>query len=201
MSNRNETVFTTFPVLETERLALREMVEDDAEDLFGYYHDENVTQYLDWAGPSSVEHAKQVIANWNKGFAEKKFIRWGIALKSDNRLIGTCECGAMYADLADHGEHPCPPNWIAYELSKSHWGNGIMTEVLQRVIPYIFDTLETHRIEATVSPENIASFKLLKKFGFFVEGYMREQLYHLGTKQFYDKMLLSLLKREFKNHL
>ena len=86
MSNRNEMVFAMFPVLETERLILREMIEDDAEDLFRYYHDQDVTKYLDWDGPSSVEHAKQVIADWKKGFTEKRFTRWGIALKSDNPI-------------------------------------------------------------------------------------------------------------------
>lgn len=197
MSNRNETIFSNFPIIETERLVLREIVEEDAEDLFGYYYDKEVTQYLDWDGPNSIEDAKGRIYNWNKGFNEKSLIRWGIALKSDNHLIGTVRCVTIYADFGDHGVHPCPPVEIGYELSRSQWRKGIMIEALKAIIPYLFEKIETSRIQADVFPENIASLKLLKKLGFLVEGHLRDYVYHMGTMRFNDVMILSFLKKDF----
>lgn len=41
-------VLSEFPMLQTERLLLRQIAPSDAENLYGYYNDRLVTQYLDW---------------------------------------------------------------------------------------------------------------------------------------------------------
>jgi ribosomal-protein-alanine N-acetyltransferase len=51
---------------------------------------------------------------------------------------------------------------------------GIMSEVLFKVLDFGFKELDFHRIEALTANENIASIKLLERFGFTKEGTMRE---------------------------
>jgi ribosomal-protein-alanine N-acetyltransferase len=186
-------VLHTFPVLETERLILRQMSLDDASDFYNYYSDRQVTKHLDWYGPDSVEHAREVIQAWNDNYKKKVVIPWGIALKSNNKIIGTIP----YIPIRGTFEwKPLLPTAVGFELSRAYWNQGIMSEALQAVIAFGFDQLGSHRIQAEVYPENTASVTLMKKFGFQEEGRLRKYLYHEENKVFNDVIIMALLKDE-----
>lgn len=180
-----------FPTLQTDRLILREILLEDATDLFNYYNDREVTQYLDWFGPSSVDHARDIISNWNEQFQQNTFMRWGITLKGANKIIGTIPMNPVRGPF----EWKLPMT-IGYELSREYWNQGIMTEALQAIIPYIFNTLNNHRICAEVFPENTASLHILKKLGFEKEGYLVKHLWHDGTKTWHDVIMQTLMRAE-----
>lgn len=181
--------FTQFPTLDTERLLLRQLQPADAADLYGYYADPEVFKYLDWCGPTSIEHAHEVIATWNRWYTEKRIIRWGMVFKATQRLIGTIFFGDFIGQSrADLG----------YELARSVWKQGIMTEALQAVIPFGFKSIGLHRIQAIVNPDNLASIHVLKKFGFVAEGCLRAYEYHYVRKDFNDVIMLSLLRHEYR---
>ncbi len=59
-----------FPTIHTKRLTLRQLTQKGAEQLYAYYANESVYRYLDWNGPESIEHSKQNIDRWNKGFEQ-----------------------------------------------------------------------------------------------------------------------------------
>jgi ribosomal-protein-alanine N-acetyltransferase len=61
-------VLQDIPTIETTTVNLRKIKSEDAYDLFQYYNNENVYQYLDWNGPESTEDADRIIRIWNKGF-------------------------------------------------------------------------------------------------------------------------------------
>jgi [ribosomal protein S5]-alanine N-acetyltransferase len=193
MSSKN--LFTTFPVLITERLILRKISLDDALDFMSYYSNPQVVKYLDWNGPSSIEIAKEVINSWNDSYEKRTIIPWGITLKSNNKLIGTIP----YLPIRGTFDGiPLLPTAVGFELSYEYWNTGIMTEALQAVISFGFDKLGSHRIQAEVFPENIASLHLLKKVGFQEEGILKKYLYHEETKAFNDVILLSILNDSVK---
>lgn len=185
-----EQAFNQFPILETERLILRQLQADDASELYAYYSDPDVYQYLDWHGPNSVEDAaKRVISNWNRWYAEQRIIRWGIVLKVTQRLIGTIFlCDFVGESRAD----------VGYELAKAHWNQGIMTEALRGVLSFGFETMRLHRIQAIVNPENPASLTVLKKAGFEEEGLLRAYEYHYIRRDFNDVIMLALLRRDYQ---
>ncbi|WP_139487911.1 GNAT family N-acetyltransferase [Brevibacillus dissolubilis] len=183
------TIERIFPTLETERFILREMTAEDAADLYSYYNDPELTKFLDWFGPSSVEHAEELIAYWRQQFEEDTFMRFGIASKEDNKIIGTIPINPVRG----------PFRWrlpivLGYELSREHWNKGIMTEALQAVIPYVFETLNNHRIIAEVVPDNHSSLRVLEKLGFEKEGYLKQHFYHDGLRTWSDVVTLALLK-------
>ncbi len=70
-----------------------------------------------------------------------------------------------------------------------------MTRVARSVIAFGFTRMELHRIEATVTPSNVGSFKVLRKIGFKKEGILREQKLLHG--KFNDAIMLSLLQKEY----
>ena len=82
-----------------------------------------------------------------------------------------------------------------YWLAESQQGKGIMTETLKKVIKYIFEKLQLHRIEITCAIGNDRSAALPKKLGFTFEGIARSSgwLYD----HFVDMEVYSLVATEW----
>jgi ribosomal-protein-alanine N-acetyltransferase len=175
-----------FPQLETKNLILRASNLSDAEAIFQVFADEDVTKYHDLEPPTSIEQVKGLINRRSERFKSRQGIRWGIARKNDNVIIGSCGYGYKSPFLGE----------IGYELAKAHWQQGIMTEALRAVIKFGFQAIGLNRIEAMVMLENTASIKLLQKLGFLEEGILREYGYWKG--QFHDLRIFSLLKKDYQ---
>ena len=80
---------------------------------------------------------------------------------------------------------------LGYWMGERHAGQGHMFGALKLVIPYIFSSLQLHRIEAACIPDNTRSIRLLEKAGFRQEGYLREYLKING--EWRDHVMFSLL--------
>ena len=85
---------------------------------------------------------------------------------------------------------------VGYWMGEAHANQGIMTEAMGALLPYAFDRLGLHRVEAACLPTNKASRALLAKLGFREEGYAVRYLKINGTWQ--DHVLHSLLAEDFK---
>jgi ribosomal-protein-alanine N-acetyltransferase len=184
-----DSVFIEFPQLETESLILREIRPSDAEAIFHIYADDDVTQYLDSETATSLEQAKFIIRRRAELFKNKQRVRWGIARKDNNVIIGSCGY-AQWIQNASRAE-------IGYELAKAYWRKGIMTEALTAIIKFGFQKMKLNRIEAMTMVENKTSAKVLKKLGFLEEGILRE--YGFWKEQFHDLKLFSLLNKDYSN--
>jgi ribosomal-protein-alanine N-acetyltransferase len=80
---------------------------------------------------------------------------------------------------------------IGYWMGERYAGNGHMLGALKLTIPYIFSSLQLHRIEAACIPDNTRSIRLLEKAGFQQEGYLREYLKING--EWRDHVMYSLI--------
>ena len=117
------------PRLETERLILREITMEDREAIFQNYSAEENTRYI-MEPFTSLEQADETIQYFQDCYQKDQAIFWGLTLKDDPTLIGTCSLDSI--SLSDqHAE-------IAYDLAKAHWRNGYMTETMQAVLSYGF---------------------------------------------------------------
>ncbi len=181
--------FKKFPVMESKRLVLRGITVEDAKDLYNYYSDDEVTQYMNINSLDDEEQGKELISGMQSRYEKKEIIPWGITFKGENRLIGTC----YLSDFSMGGIAT-----LGYDLSKRHWNVGIMTESLKSVIAFGFYQMGLHRIQSLVHPENIASIELLEKLDFINEGYLREYQYHYDEKYFRNVFIFSLLKKDFE---
>lgn len=76
-------------------------------------------------------------------------------------------------------------------------GRGIATEAVQLVLEFGFQTLNIHRIEAYVAPQNLASVRVLEKSGFIREGLLRQLLFINGV--WVDHYMYAILQNDFKN--
>ncbi len=59
---------------------------------------------------------------------------------------------------------------IGYWLAKPYWGQGIVTDAVEQVTTYCFDTLKVFRVEADVFAFNLGSARVLEKAGYAFEG-------------------------------
>lgn len=180
--------FTEFPYLETERLTMRRMTLDDAEYYFRHFSEPSIAEMQAFEPPENMEAAIAELKEYCVDiFTNDLGTRWGIALKGNPNLIGTCGF-YKWAKEARHAE-------IGYELDPEYRGKGIMTEALAAAVDYMFTSVELNRVYALTDTGNTASIRLLLKLGFTQEGVLRDHTYFRG--RFMDDAVLSLLKREW----
>lgn len=81
---------------------------------------------------------------------------------------------------------------VGYWAGQPYSGKGYLTRAMRCLIPFAFDSLRLHRLEAACLPSNDASISLLKRCGFVREGYARSYLCINGIWQ--DHLLFGLLR-------
>lgn len=181
-----ESPFIPFPVLETERLLLREMKKEDLQDVYDYASDPELTTFLTWETHKTLADTETFLdflfAQYKKGTGS-----WAIVWKEGNRVIGTI-------DLLWNQKHHSAE--LAYVLSREYWRRGIGAEAVKAVLCFGFEELELKRIYARCHPDNIASYKLMEKSGMTYEGSLRKSIHRKGKQE--DLKMYSILKDEFK---
>jgi ribosomal-protein-alanine N-acetyltransferase len=85
-----EDLFGDLPRLETERTILRKISLEDAEDIFRYCSDQEVSKYTSWHPHQSIEDSKAFIAHILSLYDHGDVAPWGIEHKETRTLIGTC---------------------------------------------------------------------------------------------------------------
>lgn len=83
---------------------------------------------------------------------------------------------------------------LGYWVGAAHARQGFMTAAVRAVVPFVFDSLELHRLEAACLPENTASMRLLERVGFKREGLARRYLRINGDWR--DHVLYALLETD-----
>ncbi|UPA25180.1 MULTISPECIES: GNAT family N-acetyltransferase [Shinella] len=138
-----------------------------------------------WRGDELTESAfrARVIRN-EQEFSSGQAVPLLVFSREDNALLGGLTVGYIRRGAAQ-----CC--MIGYWMGARHAGKGHMFGALKLAIPYIFSSLQLHRIEAACIPDNTRSIRLLEKAGFQREGYLREYLKING--QWRDHVMFSLL--------
>ncbi|MBT9146045.1 MAG: putative ribosomal N-acetyltransferase YdaF [candidate division WS2 bacterium] len=164
-----EEIFGNLTRLETKRLILRKMTLYDAQDMYEYASDPEVAKYVTWDYHRSIDDSISFLKSTIQKYDNKEVSEWGIIYKKSNKFIGTC--GYLWWSLAHSRAE------IAYTLSRRYWNKGLMTEAVKEVIKYGFEKMVLNRIEARCMVRNIASQRVMEKFGMKSEGIMREVLF------------------------
>lgn len=182
-------MYDEFPVLETKRLLLREITPHDVDGIIALFGDVETVKYLhDLEIPVQTHQEAMEIIDWCADiFRESKGLRWGITLKGDDKLIGTCGYNYWL-----HGHRRAE---VGYDLARPYWRQGIMSEAVCAILEFGFEHMMLYRIEADVTVGNEASAALLKSLNFQHEGTWRHRVF--GRKQFWDLWQFGLLKSDY----
>ena len=181
-------MFAQFPVLDTPRLSLRQIVAGDAEALFATFSDPAVMEFYGDPPHRSLEDSSDLIQRQQQWYARHEGIRWGVTLKGEDTVVGSC--GFFLFDEEFRRAE------MGYELARAHWRQGIMREALGAIITYAFANTDLHRIEAVVNGANDPSQALLLALGFTLEGALRQRFYF--ADRYWDDVYYGLLKDEWR---
>lgn len=174
--------------LETNRLILREFVEEDWPAVLAYQSDPLYLRYYHWSdrSPGSVRAFVNMFLEWQQEQPRSKF-QLAVVLRENLQLIGNCGIRISNVELREAN--------IGYELSSEFWGKGYATEAAQAVLRFGFEELGMHRIFATALSANTGSTKVLAKLGMRLEAQELEKEFIKG--RWYDSLTFAMLDREW----
>lgn len=146
--------------LETERLILRMLREDDFEQYAKMCADPEVMRFLGGKAFSLTEswrHLAFLIGHWQlRGYGH-----WAIEDKSSGRLLG--RLGFLN-----------PAGWPGFELGwmlgREFWGRGYATEGARRALDYAFTELDKDHVISCIHPDNAPSIRVAERLGEKLEG-------------------------------
>ncbi|MBT8233381.1 MAG: GNAT family N-acetyltransferase [Saprospiraceae bacterium] len=144
------------PIIETERLVLREITVDDEEVMFKLHSNPLVQKYTGESVVESLEEMKKAIESRIIDYKKYGYGRWATTMKEGNQFVGWA--GLAYLEEFDEID-------LGYRFLPEFWGMGIATEVSRAILHYGFETLKLKRIVAIALEENKASFRVMEKVG------------------------------------
>lgn len=160
------------PTLSTNRLILRPIELTDAEAVFNYAKNPNVSLYTLWEPHQSIRDSLNYIKDYIFDFYSKGVPEpLGISLKENpQKIIGTVGC--FWTSKQSKAME------LAYAIGEEHWGNGLVAEASQAVIDYCFKEFSLKRIQACCKSENKPSARVMEKIGMIYEGTLKSAIYH-----------------------
>lgn len=182
-------IFDRSPKIETERLLLRHMKLSDARDMYDYARRPEVTRYLLWAPHDSLEYTRAYLKQVERCYRQGTFHDFGVILKENNRLIGTCGFARI--------DEPNSTAEAGYVLNPDYWGKGLATEALRAVIALGFEKRGFNRIESRYMVDNLASRRVMEKSGMTFEGIHRQSIF---VRDGYEDIgICSILKQDYSS--
>jgi ribosomal-protein-alanine N-acetyltransferase len=173
------------PTLQSERLLLRPLRENDIVPLQHIMGKPDMLRYFPNQEPPATDKVARLIASQIEHWNRCGYGWWAVDFGQDGEFIGWA--GLQYLPETDETE-------IAYLLDSSYWGRGLGTEAARVGVRYGFEEIDLDQIVAIVHPENIASQRVAQKAGlvFTIESVyfgMDCFRYELSRKDFDDWQL------------
>lgn len=181
--------FGEFPLLETERLILRRITLDDADNFVALFGDPEVMRFHSFPPVTNHEEGLARATFFVERWEKREGFDWAITLPAEgDRFIGITGWGA-WNQTDRHVD-------VGWSVLRSHWGRGYATEAARANISWCFENLHVHRVTADCTDGNIASETVMRKCGFTHEGTFRESCWEHG--RFVDIKYFGLLRREWE---
>lgn len=147
----------------------------------------HLVPFMDWMTPDySIESAKNFIVDSTESAKRKESLGFGIFRRDD--LLGSI--GFVNFDwMARRTE-------IGYWIDQTEEGRGIVSRCCETLIRVAFDDLDLNRIEIRCSNRNKRSSAIPMRFGFTLEGCLRQSEFRGG--QLHDFVIFGLLRSEWE---
>jgi RimJ/RimL family protein N-acetyltransferase len=144
--------------IETERLLLREWIDDDILPFYEMGQDPRVMEYF----PSlwSMNSVEIFIKNMQIQLEEKKYSLWALEEKKSKRFIGFVGLNSPQWEA-----HFTPCVEIGWRLAFEFWGKGYATEAAKSVLKYAFNKLHLQELVSFTTVGNLRSRKVMERIG------------------------------------
>lgn len=174
-------------ILETIRLLIRPITIDDKNEIFEYRRDKETNKYQGWI-PESIEDVKVFISKVsNQINVPETWFQFVIVDKETQKIIG--DLGIHFIDSKNKQAE------IGCTLNKDFQNKGFATESVKKVIDYLFNELNKHRIITSIDPDNKNSIRLVERVGFRKEAHFIESLFMNG--EWGDELIYAMIEKDW----
>jgi RimJ/RimL family protein N-acetyltransferase len=144
------------PVLETERLVLRDFALGDWEALNAFLSDPDVIRFMHFASWDEAKRHQWLTRMVDEASDSRRdAFNWAITLRGSADLIGWLILGRS-RHATEEGMRDCG---CGYALAQPYWGHGYMPEAVRTAFAYAFESLG-----------NTASARVMQKCGIAFQG-------------------------------
>ena len=160
-----EDIFEKFPILETERVLIRQMLKTDVDVIYDFNSCSDSLKYIIREPFKSKEEAKEKLSFFLSGIKEKSAFWWVFTLKETGEDIGY---GGLFDISKIHNRAE-----IGYGLIKKHWNKGYMSEIISEIINFGITKAQFHKIYGIVISEKAMEllFHLIPKAHIHMQTY------------------------------
>ena len=164
---------------------LRAYEKSDADALFRWFSDEDVTRWLGPPNFPSRAHQERFIESTSASSDEAKYF----AIETlDGKLIG--DCGLRFIDWKSR-----KAEFFITIGEKEFWGKGFGSDALRIIIRLAFDKMNLNRLWLSVLVDNPRAVRCYEKCGFVREGLLRQESYVDG--KYRDVLMMALLREDY----
>jgi ribosomal-protein-alanine N-acetyltransferase len=144
--------------IETTRLRLRPLREDDAEELSRIFSDPGVVQYSGGRSPTLEQVREGIRQHISEHYRDHGYGLLAAELRDTGEIVG--RIGFLETEIDATGDAE-----LHYHLAPAAWGNGLATEAARAVLEWGFQQGRLGRVVAVIHPENLASRRVAEKCG------------------------------------
>ncbi|MEZ4919994.1 MAG: GNAT family N-acetyltransferase [Saprospiraceae bacterium] len=158
--------------IETPRLLIRNIMLEDAAEMYAMDSQESVMRYIGMPPVESIDETKKIIGFIQAQYQRNGTGRWAMILKETQQFIGWS--GIKYMDDSSmDGKKDFYD--IGYRLHPDFWGKGYCTEAAQACLDYGMNEMKLPELVANVMEENHASRRVAEKIGMrYSHSYMED---------------------------
>jgi len=174
--------------LATDRLLLRDFVEEDHLATNEYERDPNVVRYQGHGTRTleeSLDYIRRVIEE-SQAYPRRLY-DLAVVLREEARVVGRCGLNLSAGPNQDAA--------LWYVLHPRLWGKGIIVEAARALVTFGFRELGLHRVWIDCDPENHASARVAEKLGMRREAHMRENVWF--RDRWVDTFIYAVLDRDW----
>lgn len=174
--------------LETKRLIIRPITIEDKKDIFEYRCDKETNKYQGWI-PDTINDVEVFISKVSKQINKAEtWFQFVIIEKETQNTVG--DLGIHFIGSENKQAE------IGCTLNKNFQHKGYATESVRKVIDYLFNELNKHRIITSIDPNNKKSISLVERIGFRKEAHFVESLLIKG--KWVDDLVYALTEKDWK---
>jgi RimJ/RimL family protein N-acetyltransferase len=179
---------STFESLETPRLFIRRLRDDDLELLVAYRSLPEVAWMQLWDSYSLGEGRKMIDElKALEPFTANNYFQFAVELKATNELIGD-----LYFKMDEAGKQA----EIGYTFVPKFQGQGLASEAVRKLMDYAFKEKGLHRIYGVTDPRHLRSIAMMKRMGMRQEAHFKESLWFKGA--WADDLVFGVLEKEWQ---
>jgi RimJ/RimL family protein N-acetyltransferase len=147
--------------LSTSRLSLTPATEHDAESLFPFVSDPDISEWMSWEAHTSVEQTRNFCRSLVQNHNSQSSLNWVIRFNGE-----VCGLFGLIAIKRGHRSLIYDKAELAYWCGKPFQGKGIMKEAGFAVLDFAFNQLNLNKLTVGHYCGNEASKGLINSLGF-----------------------------------